>query len=110
MHARLVVFCSLSTVVATAVSADPIGRLAGSAYCREESGKVRQPQVRPEPQAEAARVARGMIKTAMPVECADCFFYLSEVAFGSPTGCSTVNVGADDRKVAGTLSQSCSER
>jgi hypothetical protein len=92
-------------------SAEEIGRLAASAYCRDESGQVRNPRVRPAERAEAARAARGMVKTAVPVEGIDCYFYLSEVALGPPKPCSSPNVGGQDKKIAGTLDvKSCADR
>lgn len=111
MKEHLIFLCIFSMPVASPASAEEIGRLAASAYCRDESGHVRNPLVRPAERAEAARVARNMIKTAAPVEGNDCYFYLSEVALGPPKPCSSPNVGGQDKNIAGTLGvQSCAER
>ena len=112
MKLRLIFLCILSTqVVVLPTLAEEIGRLAASAYCRDAGGRVRDPRVRPTERTEAARVARGMIKTAAPVEGADCYFYLSEVALGPAKPCSSPNVGGQDKNIAGTLgTQSCADR
>jgi hypothetical protein len=109
---RYLIFLGIfSLPVVSPASAEEIGRLAASAYCRDESGHVRNPRVRPAERTEAARVARGMIKTAAPVDGTDCYFYLSEVALGPPKPCSSPSVGGQDKKIAGTLDvQSCADR
>jgi hypothetical protein len=111
MKRYLIFLCISSFPVMPPASAEEIGRLAASAYCRDESGQVRSPPARPAERAEAARAPRAMIKTAAPVEGADCYFYLSEVALGPPRPCSSPNVGGKDKQIAGTLgSQSCADR
>jgi len=111
MKAKLILLCILSIPVSSAALGEEIGRLAASAYCRDDSGHVRNPPVRPQGHVEAARVARGMIKTVSPVDGQDCYFYLSEAALGPSKDCSSPDIGGGDQKIAGTLGvRSCANR
>jgi hypothetical protein len=113
MKISAILLCVLSISITQSAAADEIARLAASALCRDESGHVRQPPVKPEePHTKAERVARGMIKTSLPVGGADCYFFLPEAALvASPAPCSPADVGGQDKRVAGTLgNRSCADQ